>query len=59
MTTKVKRRAAEKTPKPTQEQASREERWRQWRIDNAAAIEEYNRIVEREGTFADQLRRER
>ena len=35
----------------------RRRRWDAWRAENRAAIEAYNRHIERDGTFGDEYRR--
>jgi len=35
----------------------RRRRWENWREENRAAIEAYNRHIERDGTFGDEYRR--
>ena len=35
----------------------RRRRWEAWRRENRAAIEAYNRHIERDGTFGDEYRR--
>ena len=32
-------------------------RWEAWRVENRAAIEAYNRHIERDGTFGEEYRR--
>ncbi len=38
-------------------QEVRRRRWEAWRAENRAAIEAYNRHIERDGTFGDEYRR--
>jgi len=38
-------------------QEVRHRRWESWRAENRAAIEAYNRHIERDGTFGDEHRR--